>query len=127
MVLRSDGEICATVFDELAWDSRVTATDIGATVHQSIVTLTGAVQSYAERRAAEAAVRRLHGVHRPAGKIGIAINDTAYLAMTSGLSRGLGEATRWDLLKVDPAATTSSSHRNLRAPSSLAQLQVSSR
>jgi len=62
MVLRSDGEIRAAVFDELAWDSRVTATDIGVTVHQRIVTLTGAVQSYAERMAAEAAAHRLHGI-----------------------------------------------------------------
>lgn len=37
-------------------------TDIGVTVHQSVVTLTGVVHSCAERMAAEAAARRHHGV-----------------------------------------------------------------
>jgi osmotically-inducible protein OsmY len=62
MIVRSDWEIQAAVLDELAWDSRVTTTDIGVTVHQSIVTLSGVVHSYAERMAAEAAAHRLHGV-----------------------------------------------------------------
>lgn len=62
MVIRSGGEIQAAVLDELAWDSRVTASDIGVSVHQGIVTLTGTVATYAERMAAEAAAHRLHGV-----------------------------------------------------------------
>jgi osmotically-inducible protein OsmY len=62
MIVRRDGEIQAAVFDELAWDSRVNETDIGVSVHQRVVTLTGTVRSYAERLAAESAAHRLHGV-----------------------------------------------------------------
>jgi osmotically-inducible protein OsmY len=62
MIVRKDGELQAAVFDELAWDSRVTETDIGVSVHQRVVTLTGTVPSYAERLAAESAAHRLHGI-----------------------------------------------------------------
>jgi osmotically-inducible protein OsmY len=62
MVVRSEREIQAAVLDELAWDSRVTATDIGVSVQQGIVTLTGTVAAYAEWLAAAAAAHRLHGV-----------------------------------------------------------------
>ncbi|HXT36666.1 MAG TPA: BON domain-containing protein, partial [Chloroflexota bacterium] len=74
MAVRSDGEIKAAVFDELTWDSRVTATDIGVSVHQRTVTLTGKVSTYAERLAAEAAARRLHGVFDVVNEIMVGIS-----------------------------------------------------
>jgi osmotically-inducible protein OsmY len=73
MVVRKDGEIQAAVFDELAWDNRVTATDIGVSVQQRVVTLTGTVPSYAERLVAEAAAHRLHGVLDVANDIEVRI------------------------------------------------------
>lgn len=92
--MQRDGEIQAAVFDELEWDSRVTATDIGVSVHQCVVTLTGTVQSYAERLAAEAATHRLHGVLDVVNDIEVKIagaglpTDTEIaLAMRSALAR----------------------------------------
>lgn len=73
MIVRSDGEIQAAVFDELAWDCPVRATDIGVSVHRRVVTLTGSVQSATERLAAEAAVHRLHGVLDVANDIEVQI------------------------------------------------------
>lgn len=62
MIVRRDAEIRAALFEELAWDSRVTEADIGVSVQQRVVTLTGTVPSYAERLAAETAAYRLYGV-----------------------------------------------------------------
>ncbi|HEX6135446.1 MAG TPA: BON domain-containing protein [Longimicrobiales bacterium] len=50
------------VLDELAWDAALDATAVGVAVAGDVVTLTGCVHSYAEKRAAEKAARRVRGV-----------------------------------------------------------------
>jgi osmotically-inducible protein OsmY len=69
MTLRSDGEIQAAVFGELAWDARVTATSIGVAVHHGIVTLTGTVRTHVERFAAQEVTRHPFGVLAVANEI----------------------------------------------------------
>ena len=49
-------------FDELRWEPSVNATDIAATVKDGVVTLEGTVDSFAEKWAAEKAVKRLPDV-----------------------------------------------------------------
>ena len=60
--MKSDRELQIDVLDELRWEPGVNATDIGATVKDGVVTLEGTVDSYAEKWAAEKAVKRLPGV-----------------------------------------------------------------
>ena len=50
------------VIDELDFEPGVNAANIGAAVEKGIVALTGHVSSYAEKIAAEQAVRRVKGV-----------------------------------------------------------------
>jgi osmotically-inducible protein OsmY len=50
------------VLDELTWDSSVDAAGIGVAVTDGAVTLTGHVRSFAEKRAAEKAAKRVRGV-----------------------------------------------------------------
>lgn len=50
------------VEDELEWEPSVNAADIGVIVESGIVRLTGHVPSYAQKMAAEAAVKRVKGV-----------------------------------------------------------------
>ncbi len=50
------------VSDELAFEPRVDAAHIGVSVHNGVVTLSGHVNSYAEKFAAEEAARRIKGV-----------------------------------------------------------------
>jgi len=50
------------VQDELEWEPRIKATDIGVIVNDGIVRLTGHVPSYFQKIAAEAAVKRIKGV-----------------------------------------------------------------
>ena len=50
------------VLAELNWEPRVTASHIGVSADNGVVTLTGHVENFAERRAAEAAVGRVSGV-----------------------------------------------------------------
>jgi len=74
---RSDAEIQQAVFDELVWDSRVDATDVGVEVDAGVVTLTGTVTSQGKKLAAAQAAHRTLGVldvanHIVASKIEIA-------------------------------------------------------
>lgn len=60
--MRTDVELKDDVIDELNWDSRVNETGIGVAVKSGIVTLSGAVNAYAEKIAAEKAAKRVMGV-----------------------------------------------------------------
>ena len=59
---KSDGLLKQDVIRELIWDTRVNETRIGVEVDKGIVTLSGIVESYAERMAAQDAAHRVGGV-----------------------------------------------------------------
>ena len=50
------------VLDELRWEPSLKAEDIGVTVSDGVVTLTGHVPTYSEKHTAENAARRVAGV-----------------------------------------------------------------
>jgi osmotically-inducible protein OsmY len=60
--MRSDEEIKRDVEEELRWDPDVDESDIAVAVKDGVVTLSGFVRSYGQKRAAEAAVKRVAGV-----------------------------------------------------------------
>jgi osmotically-inducible protein OsmY len=60
---RADEDIQHDVIEELKWDARVQPNDIGVSVKDGIVTLTGWVDSYTRKWAAEDAALRVRGVH----------------------------------------------------------------
>lgn len=60
--MKTDAQIKSDVLEELDWEPEVTSTDIGVTVKDGVVTLTGHPQSLAEKLAAERAAQRVNGV-----------------------------------------------------------------
>jgi osmotically-inducible protein OsmY len=60
--MKSDSQLRSDIEAELDWDPAIRAGDIGVIVKDAIVTLTGHVANYAEKHAAERAVRRVKGV-----------------------------------------------------------------
>lgn len=67
----TDERLTQDVAAELAWDPSVTATDLGVTAKDGIVTLTGHVTSFAQKHAAEIAARRVNGVKALAEEISV--------------------------------------------------------
>jgi osmotically-inducible protein OsmY len=57
-----DLKIKTLVEQELDWQPGIDAADIGVTVEAGIVKLTGRVANFAQKMAAEAAVKRVKGV-----------------------------------------------------------------
>lgn len=69
--MMSDLQIRDSVEAELDWDARVDSRLIGVAVKDGIVTLTGHVDSYAQRRAAEQAAQCVAGVKAVANEIAV--------------------------------------------------------
>ena len=67
--MSNDDKIKKSVLEELTWEPSVTPAHIGVTAENGIVTLTGHVDTFAQKHAAEAAARRVKGVKAVAEKI----------------------------------------------------------
>jgi hypothetical protein len=65
----NDSQLRQDIIDELEFDPSISGEHIGVGVDRNVVTLTGHVDSYAEKLAAIAAVHRIKGVHAIAENI----------------------------------------------------------
>jgi osmotically-inducible protein OsmY len=64
-----DTELRDSVLDELSWEPMVDPAEIGVSVSDGVVTLTGFVESFTEKTAAEEAAKRVYGVRAVANDI----------------------------------------------------------
>src|SRR5438128_7521750 len=92
---RTDEEIQANVLEELKWDTRVRPNEIGVAVKDGIVTLTGWVDSYLKKMAAEEAAHRVPGVKAVANDIEVRLPGFAERTDTD-LAAAVLNARRWD-------------------------------
>ena len=87
--MRTDVEIKEDVLDELAWQPDIDETEIGVIVENGVVTLSGVVDSYSKKLAAEKAVKRVKGVRAIAEdlevKYGISYKKTDKEVAKAGL------------------------------------------
>jgi osmotically-inducible protein OsmY len=60
--MKTDVEIKDDVLEELAWQSNVDETQIGVIVEKGVVTLSGVVNNYSKKLAAEKAAKNVEGV-----------------------------------------------------------------
>jgi osmotically-inducible protein OsmY len=60
--MKTDSQIQRDVMEELNWDPSLNASEIGVAVKDGVVTLSGYVEVYAGKRAAENAAMRISGV-----------------------------------------------------------------
>lgn len=69
--IKTDAELKSDVSRELACDVKIDGTAIGVAAHHGVVTLTGTVDCWADKHAAEQAAYRVAGVHEIANDIAI--------------------------------------------------------
>jgi osmotically-inducible protein OsmY len=91
----SDEQIQRAVLDELRWDPRLEPTEIGVAVKDGIVTLSGTVDSYLERWAAEDAAHRVVGVKAVANDIEVRL-PTSSERPDADIAAAAVRALEWD-------------------------------
>ncbi len=73
--MKTDTELQRDVMTELKWEPTIRAAEIGVSVKDGVVTLTGNVDSYAKKWAAERAAKRVYGVKAVAEEIKVSLPD----------------------------------------------------
>src|SRR5437899_9454265 len=103
---RSDVQIQKDVLDELKWDARVQPNEIGVAAKNGVVTLTGWVDSYTKKWAAEEAAHRVRGVKAVANDIEVRLPISAERT-DADLAAAAVRALEWDaLVPVDKIQVT---------------------
>src|SRR6202011_1729375 len=92
---KTDAQIQRDVLDELKWDARVMPNEIGVSVKDGIVTLTGWVDSYTKKWAAEEAAHRVRGVKAVANVIEVRLPGDAERT-DADIAAAAGRAVEWD-------------------------------
>lgn len=103
---KSDGEIQHQVEAELAWDTRLRGAGIGVEVHEGAVCLTGVVDCWARRVAAQEAAHRVGGVYEVRNDVRVAVAEEARRD-DGALADAVRHALAWDALVPDGAIMVS--------------------
>jgi osmotically-inducible protein OsmY len=100
MAYKSDEAIKNEVQFQLGWDSRIKQTEIGVTVQNGVVTLTGTVDSYAKKLAAKEAAHRARSVLDVANDIEVRTSHDSNLT-DADIAQAVRHALEWDVLVPD--------------------------
>ena len=92
---RTDTQIQNDVLAELKWEPRLTPNEIGVAVKDGVVTLTGWVDSYTKRWAAEDAAHRVRGVKAVANEIEVRLSPSSERT-DADIAAAAVRALEWD-------------------------------
>jgi osmotically-inducible protein OsmY len=92
---RTDAQIQSDVLAELKWEPRVQPNEIGVIVKDGVVTLTGSVDSYTKKYAAEEAAHRVRGVKVVANDIEVRLPSAAERS-DADIAAAAVHALEWD-------------------------------
>jgi osmotically-inducible protein OsmY len=92
---RTDAQIQSDVLAELKWDQRVQPNEIGVVVNDGVVTLTGWVESYTKKYAAEEAAHRVRGVKAVANDIEVRLPSSTERS-DADIAAAAVRALEWD-------------------------------
>jgi osmotically-inducible protein OsmY len=103
--VHTDEEIQKDVIEELKWDAHVQPHEIGVAVNDGIVTLTGWVDSYLKRWAAQEAAHRVVGVKAVANEIEVRLPSSAERTDVD-IAAAATRALEWHALSLDKVEVT---------------------
>jgi osmotically-inducible protein OsmY len=105
---KTDMQLKQDIEDELRWDPKVNAAHIGVAVDKGTVSLTGAVDTYAEKWAAEDATKRVRGVRIVAEDLSVKVLAD-HKRNDSEIGGAIDAAFKWN---VEVPKTVSASVQN---------------
>jgi osmotically-inducible protein OsmY len=94
--MKTDREIQRDVADEIRWDPSLTGTEIGVAAKEGVITLSGRVDSYAQKVAAERAAERVSGVRAIAEDLQVKLADSSVRTDTD-IAHAALHALAWDI------------------------------
>ncbi len=108
-MLKINSQLQRDVTDELRWDPRVGATEIGVAVRDGVVTLSGEVDSYARKYAAVKATERVTGVRAIAEELTVKL-PTSSARNDTELAHAIVETFAWNVVVPDDLITSRVQH-----------------
>lgn len=101
-VRKSDLAIQKDVQHELEWDARVDSSDVGVSVNDGVVALTGSVNSWGKRLAAQDAAQRVPGVLDVVNELAVKLIGCAVRDDTD-IAKAVRHALRFNVVVPDDA------------------------
>jgi len=107
--MKTDKDLQSDIMAEMDWEPSIHSQDVGVSVHEGVVTLTGTVPTYFEKWATEAAVKRVAGVRGVAEELTVNLmadhqrNDT-------DIAKSLANALDWSVLVPEGKVTNTVSN-----------------
>ena len=98
--MKSDKQLQADVMDELQWDPRVNAAHVDVAVINSIVTLSGYVENYSEKIAAEDAAKRVKDVKGIVAEMVVKLSIDG-IRSDEELAMAVVNALKWNMVVPD--------------------------
>jgi len=92
--MKSDFQIQKDVMEELEWDPSLRSEEIGVAVRNGVVTLSGTVDSYTKKLAAERNARKVSGVKAIAQDIQLGVSPISYKS-DSAIAEAVLNALKW--------------------------------
>lgn len=94
--MKTDAQLKADVTNELQWDPAINAAHVGVMVQAGVVTLTGHLETYAEKFAVERAVQRVEGVKAVAVELDVKLSPSHQRSDTE-IAEAAESAFRWNV------------------------------
>ncbi|WP_425259380.1 BON domain-containing protein [Rubrivivax sp. RP6-9] len=95
--MKTDAQLKTDVTRELEWDPAIHATHVGVAVDAGVVTLTGHLETFAEKDAIERAVQRVEGVRAVAVELDVKLAP-GHKRSDSEIAAAAEGALRWNVL-----------------------------
>ena len=94
---KTDVQLKQDIDQELSWDPKVNAAQIGVSVEKGAVSLLGTVDTYAQKWAAEDAAKRVSGVRTVAQDLTVKILSD-HVRSDSDIASAIQSTLKWDVL-----------------------------
>ena len=94
--MKTDAELQQHVMDELKWEPTIHAAEIGVAVKDGVVTLSGSVDSYGKKWAADRAAKRVFGVKAVIEEIKVTL-ASSYKRPDNDIAQSAAEVLDWNL------------------------------
>lgn len=103
--MKTDAELKKDVEAELAWDPEIKSTAVGVAVKDGVVTVTGHLDTFAEKHAVSRALRRVAGVKAIALEMDVKLSP-AHRRDDTDIAQACRAALRWNTTVPDDVRVT---------------------